>query len=146
MGNNNNPTIFQPESHGLVGMSEDGFTIGIQALAFDNDDNVAGDEDDFVLRFIGQTQGLQNNVTPLNFETFLDYEPVLIRNLSFSALNVGTFSATNARANALGGFDLEVVALAPVPLPAAGWGLLAGIGVLAGFARRKSKARQTAEL
>ena len=64
LGNNNNPTIFQPASHGIVGSSADGYTIGIQAIALDNDDQTGNDPDDFVLRFIGQTTGLENNVTP----------------------------------------------------------------------------------
>ncbi|MEM7237275.1 MAG: hypothetical protein AAF501_05560 [Pseudomonadota bacterium] len=69
---NNNPTIFQPVTHGMVGTSLDGFTIGIQAIALDNDDHVPGDEDDFVIRFIGQTSGLINGQSPLNLATLVD--------------------------------------------------------------------------
>ncbi|WP_299477194.1 VPLPA-CTERM sorting domain-containing protein [uncultured Roseibium sp.] len=147
LGNNNNPTIFQPQSHGLVGQSSDGFTIGIQAIALDNDDQNPNDADDFVLRFIGQTTGLTNNVTPLNFQTFLDYDPVLIRNLSFDVLNEGIFTSNDAQAQALGGFTLEVKSYAPVavPLPASAFSLIAGLGALGCFARKRAKAKTKAE-
>lgn len=139
----NSPAIFQPVSHGLVGTSSDGFTIGIQAIALDNDDDVPNDEDDFVLRFVGQTTGLTNGVTPLNFETFLDFGPVRIRDLSFDALNPGSFNGQNARADAIGGFQLNVVALEPVPVPAS-LPLLAGGLFAAGTILRRRKARSQA--
>ncbi|MEM9419585.1 MAG: PEP-CTERM sorting domain-containing protein [Planctomycetota bacterium] len=137
LGNNNNPTIFQPASHGLVGSSADGYTVGIQAIALDNDDQNPNDADDFVIRFIGQTSGLTNGTTQLNFVEMVDYVPVLIRGLSFSVLKTGSFSSTDAQAQALGGFQLEVVA---VPEPGSA-GLMA-LGVMsAGMFSRRRKAR-----
>ncbi len=137
LGNNNNPEIFQPTSHGQIGTSSDGFTIGIQAIVLDNDDQNSNDEDDFALRFIGQTTGLVRGTTPLNFEAMQDYQPTLVRNLSFSVLNAGVFSSNNQRAQALGGFQLEVIAMAPVPLPGASLMLVAGLWALAGLRRRR---------
>ncbi|MEM1048687.1 MAG: VPLPA-CTERM sorting domain-containing protein [Pseudomonadota bacterium] len=146
LGNNNNPTIFQPTSHGLVGTSTDGFTIGIQAIVLDNDDdNNPNDEDDFALRFIGQTPGLTNGVTPLNFEEMVNYDPVLIRNLSFSVLKEGTYFSNSSRASAVGGFTLQVNALSPVPVPLpATLPLLAGGLIAAGafVARRRKRASE----
>lgn len=130
LGNNNNPTIFQPSSHGLIGTSSDGFSIGIQAIVLDNDDQNPNDADDFAIRFIGQTSGLTNGVTPLNFADMVNYAPVLIRNLSFDVLNEGTFFSDDLQAQALGGFELNVVGIAPVPLPASGLMLIAGAGLL----------------
>ena len=137
----NSPQIFEPVSHGLAGTSADGFTIGIQALALDNDGGPSNNNDDFVLRFIGQTPGLTNGVTPLNFDNFLNYDPVRIRNLSFSVLNEGIYSSNNAQANALGGFTLRVNALPPVPLPAAVWSFLTAIGAV--FLVGRGKRRRT---
>lgn len=136
----NNPTIFQPASHGLIGTSLDGFTIGIQAIALDNDDANPNDADDFVIRFIGQTAGLTNGVTPLNFEELVDFDPVLIRNLSFNALNVGSFSSTDAQSAALGGFSLLVKELVSVPVPATMPIFASGLLIM-GYMSRRRRAR-----
>ncbi len=134
------PAIFQPVSHGTIGNSADGYTIGIQAIVLDND--VGNDPDDFALRFIGQTPGLERNVTPLNFASMIDYSPVLIRNLNFSVLNEGTYTSSDAQSTALGGFQLNVVGLAPVPLPATAPLLAGGIIAAGAVLRRRKKKKQ----
>jgi len=134
------PTRFEPTLARLLALPVGGDTSGgntfvdVNARDFPLVD--ATDNDQNLLVLPTRTDWFRMSVT----STFDTETQVL---LGFVGRNQYPKSSGNVNATLFLVDDISLTSLTPVPLPAAGWALLAGLGLLAGLSRRRGRAAGT---